>query len=157
VRPPSCRCLRPEELYGALWGYLSDRFPIGGRDAADAGWQAGVLLLALMASGSTEQAIAQLLTGLGWALEGGRPIDRRTVIGLVTDDARMLRRVSALGGDRLDSWPGQVTAEGVRLAQAAMADEHSGTRDRGAGLSSRCGHRRTTSKVCMNPSMRCAF
>jgi hypothetical protein len=110
-----------------LWWYLADRFPIGGRDATEAGWQAGVLFLALMASGSTDQAemtIARLLTGLGWALEDGHPIDRRTVTGLVADDVRLLRRVGALHGDRLDTWPGQVTPAGVQLAQAALADEH---------------------------------
>lgn len=111
----------------ALWWHLADRLPLGGRGAADAGWQASVLLLALMASGSTDPAettIAQLVTGLGWALDGGHPIDRRTVTALVADDVRLLRRVGALSGDWMDAWPGQVTPGGVQLARAALADEH---------------------------------
>ncbi len=110
----------------ALWWHLAGRLPLGGRGVADAGWHAGVLLLALMASGSTEPAettIAQLLTGLGWALEGGHPIDRRTVTALVADDVRLLSRVGALEGGRRDTWPGRVTPGGVQLARAALADE----------------------------------
>lgn len=109
-----------------LWWYLAGRLPMGGRDVTDVGWQAGVLLLALMTSGSTEHAdgaIAQLLTGLGWAFAGGQPIDRRTVIGLAAEDAHLLRRVGALDGDRLGSWPGQVTVEGIALARAALVDQ----------------------------------
>lgn len=111
----------------ALWWHLADRLPLGGRDAADAGWHAGVLLLALVASGATDPAettIAQLLTGLGWALEGGHPIDRRTVTALVADDVRLLRRVGALEGGRRDTWPGRVTLGGIQLARAALADGH---------------------------------
>ena len=111
----------------ALWWHLADRLPLGGRGAADAAWHAGVLLLALMATGSTDQpeeTLAQLLTGLGWALEGGHPIDRRTVTALVADDVRLLRRVGALEGGRRDTWPGRVTPRGVQLARAALADEH---------------------------------
>ena len=76
-----------------------------------------------MASGTTEQAevqIAQLLTGLGWALEGGRPIDRRTATGLVAGDVRLLRRLGALDADRLGEGPGAVTADGVALARATL-------------------------------------
>ncbi len=107
----------------ALWWHLASRLPIGGRDASDAGWQAGVLLLALMASGSTEDAetrIAQLLTGLGWAIEDRQPIDQRTASGLVAGDLRLLRRVGALEGGRSGR---QVTAAGVQLARAALADQ----------------------------------
>lgn len=108
-----------------LWWHVAGRLPIGGRGDADASWQAGVLLLAVMAAGSTKDAdamIAPMLTGLGWALESGLPIDRLTVIGLVADDAHLLRRIEALDGDRWDGWPGQVTTEGIALARAALAD-----------------------------------
>ena len=111
----------------ALWWHLADGLPLGGRGAADAGWHAGVLLLALMASGWTDPAetmIALLLTGLGWALEGGHSIDRRTVTALVADDVRLLRRFGGLEGGRRDTWPGRVTSGGVQLARAALADEH---------------------------------
>ena len=125
VLTPRGRTLAADPM--ALWWHLSGQLPIGGRDANQAGWQAGVLLLALMASGSTDRAevtIAQLLNGLGWALEGGHPIDRRTVTGLVADDVRLLRRVGALEGGRRDTWPGRVTSDGTQLARAALADEH---------------------------------
>lgn len=112
----------------ALWWHLAGRLPIGGRDASDAGWQAGVLLLALLASGSTEDVearIAQLLTGLGWAIDDGQSIDRRTASGLVAGDVRLLRRVGALEAGRSGRWPGRATAAGVQLARAAMADQES--------------------------------
>lgn len=51
-----------------LWWHVAGRLPIAGRGDADASWQAGVLLLAVMAAGSTEETdgtLAQLLTGLG--------------------------------------------------------------------------------------------
>ncbi len=35
------------------WWHLAGALPFGGRDVSDASWQAGVLLLALLASGST--------------------------------------------------------------------------------------------------------
>ena len=113
----------------ALWWHVAGRLPISGRDDADAAWQAGVLLLALMASGSTEHAdarIGHLLSGLGWALEGGLPIDRRSVIDLIGDEAHLLRRVGALDDDWRIGWPGQVTSEGAALARAALADTDAG-------------------------------
>lgn len=85
------------------------------RSAAAWETEGGVLLLALMASGSTEQAevaIAQLLTGLGWALKSGQPSDRRAVTRLVAEDVHLLRRVGALDSDRKAGWPGQVTVGG---------------------------------------------
>jgi len=109
----------------ALWHHVAGKLPLGGRDPADAGWQAGVLLLAVMASGDTTGAanrIAGVLTGLGWAIDGGRPIDSRTVIGLAAADARLLARVGALDGDWRAPWPGQVTRGGAALARAAMTD-----------------------------------
>jgi hypothetical protein len=110
-----------------LWWHLAGRLPIGGRDVNDASWQAGVLLLALMASGSTRQAdmvIAQLLTGLGWEHEGGQPVDRRTVLGLLAENARLLRRVGALDDDWQACWPGEITVEGLALARAALVAHH---------------------------------
>ena len=111
-----------------LWRHLAGALPVGGRDAADAEWQAGVLLLALMASGSTddaEVAVVGLLTGLGWALGDGQPIDRRTVSGLVAADVRLLRLVGAFERDRRGGWPGTLTPDGIALAQAALADPRS--------------------------------
>ena len=108
-----------------LWSHLANALPIGGRDAADAGWQAGVLLLALMASGSTDNAevtVAQLLAGLGWAVGDGQPIDRRTVTGLIAEDVHLLHRVGAFEDDRHGGWPGTVTPDGITLAQAALTD-----------------------------------
>jgi hypothetical protein len=110
-----------------LWWHLAGELPLGGRDASDAAWQAGVLLLALMASGSSanvEVTVAQLLTGAGWSLEGGQPIDRRAATGLIADDVHLLRRVGAFERDRRGGWPGTVTPEGVALARAALAPPH---------------------------------
>jgi len=110
-----------------LWWHVAGHLPFG-KDPSDAEWQAGVLLLALMASGSTdnaEVAVAQLLTGLGWAIEGGQPIDRRTVTGLIAGDAHLLRRLGALERDRHSSWPGAVTSDGMALARAALSDQRS--------------------------------
>jgi hypothetical protein len=107
-----------------LWWHLADALPLGGRDPSDASWQAGVLLLALMASGSTDDAdetVAQLLMGSGWSLEGGHPIDRHAVSGLLRDDVHLLRRVGAFERDRRGGWPGAVTPEGTALARAALA------------------------------------
>ena len=106
-----------------LWWHLAGALPLGGRDASDARWQAGVLLLALMASGSTdnaEVAVARLLTGLGWAVGHGEPIDRRTAGGLIVGDIRLLDRVGAFEDDRHGRWPGTVTPAGIALAQAAL-------------------------------------
>lgn len=111
-----------------LWQHVAGRLPIGGRDVSDAGWQAGVLLLALLAADSTEDVetrIAELLTGLGWAIDDAQPIDLRTASGLVASDVRLLRRLGALGAGRSGRWPGRVTAAGVQLARAAMADQES--------------------------------
>jgi hypothetical protein len=106
-----------------LWSHLANALPLGGRDAADAEWQAGVLLLALMASGSTDNAevtVAKLLTGLGWAVGDGQPIDRRTVTGLIAADVHLLRQLGAFARDRRSGWPGTVTPDGIALARAAL-------------------------------------
>ncbi len=119
---------RGRELAGdpvGLWWHLAGALPFGGRDAKDAEWQAGVLLLALMASGSTDNAevtVAQLLAGLGWAVGDGQPIDRRTVTGLIAEDVHLLHRVGAFEDDRHGGWPGTVTPDGITLAQAALTD-----------------------------------
>jgi hypothetical protein len=106
-----------------LWCHLADALPLGGRDAADAGWQAGVLLLALMATGSTDNAevtVAKLLTALGWAVGDGQPIDRRTATGLIAEDVHLLRQLGAFERDRRGGWPGTVTPDGIALARAAL-------------------------------------
>ncbi len=106
-----------------LWWHLADALPFGGRDASDAEWQAGVLLLAVMTSGSTDDAevtVANLLTGLGWAVGDGQPIDRRTVTGLIAADVRLLRRLGAFERDRRGRWPGPVTPDGIEVARAAL-------------------------------------
>jgi hypothetical protein len=124
VPTPRGRTLATDPV--GLWRQLADALPIGGRDVTDASWQASVLLLAVMTTGSTDRAdavIAQLLTGLGWVLEGGQPIDRRTVAELTADDVHFLRRIGALEGDRLGEWPGQLTSGGIALARAALANE----------------------------------
>jgi hypothetical protein len=77
--------------------------------------------------GSTDDAdvtVAQLLMGSGWSLEGGQPIDRPAVAGLIADDAHLLRRVGAFERDRRGGWPGAVTPEGAALARAALATPH---------------------------------
>lgn len=66
--------------------------------------------------------VAQLLTGMGWALEGRQPIDRSAVIGLIADDVHLLHRIGAFERQRGGGWPGPVTPEGIALAQAAIAD-----------------------------------
>ena len=124
VPTPRGRALARDAV--GLWWHLADALPLGGRDASDAGWQAGVLLLALMASGSTDNAevtVAQLLTGLGWAVGDGQPIDRRTATGLIADDVHLLRQLGAFEDDRRGGWPGTVTPDGIALARAALADE----------------------------------
>ena len=120
---------RGRELAGdpvGLWWHLAGALPFGGRDAKDAEWQAGVLLLALMASGSTDNAevtVAELLTGLGWAVGDRQPIDRRTATGLIATDVHLLHRVGAFADDRRGAWPGTVTPDGIALARAALADQ----------------------------------
>jgi hypothetical protein len=117
---------RGRELAGdpaGLWWHLAGALPVGGRDVSDPEWQAGVLLLALMAKGSTDNAevtIAKLLTGLGWAVGDGQPIDRRTVTGLIAADVHLLRQLGAFERDRRGSWPGTVTPDGIALARAAL-------------------------------------
>ena len=109
-----------------LWWHLAGRLPLGGRKPSDVEWQAGVLLLALMASGQTEDAevrIARLLSGMGWALEGGVPVDRRAAVGLIADDVHLLHRVGAFARVRGGGWPGTVTTGGTALARAALADQ----------------------------------
>jgi len=106
-----------------LWWHLAGALPVGGRDVSDPEWQASVLLLALMASGETDNAevtIATLLTGLGWAVGDGQPIDRRTVTGLIAADVHLLRQLGALERDRRGGWPGAVTSDGIALARAAL-------------------------------------
>jgi hypothetical protein len=109
-----------------LWWHVAESLPLGGRGETDAAWQAGVLLLALMASGATGNAgvtVAELLTGLGWAVGDREPIDRRTAIGLIADDVRLLYRVGAFErGGR--GWPGTVTPDGVVLARASLTPPH---------------------------------
>jgi hypothetical protein len=111
-----------------LWWHLAGALPVGGRDVSDPEWQAGVLLLALMAPGSTDNAevtIAKLLTGLGWAVGDGQPIDRRTVTGLIAADVHLLRQLGAFERDRRGSWPGAVTDGGMALARGALAAQRS--------------------------------
>lgn len=106
-----------------LWWHLAGALPVGGRDVTDPEWQAGVLLLALMASGATdnaEVAVAQLLTGLGWAIGNGEPIDRRAARDLIADDIHLLHRVGAFEDDWRGRWPGVVTPAGIALARAAL-------------------------------------
>jgi hypothetical protein len=106
-----------------LWWHLAGELPVGGRDVADAEWQAGVLLLALMAAGSTDNAevtIAKLLTGLGWAVGDGQPIDRRTVAALIAADVHLLRQLGGFERDLRGGWPGTVTPDGIGLACAAL-------------------------------------
>jgi hypothetical protein len=107
----------------ALWRHLAGALPVGGRDASDPQWQADVLLLALMASGSTDNAevtVAKLLTGLGWAVGDGQPIDRRTATGLIATDVHLLRQLGAFERGRRGGWPGTVTPDGIVLARAAI-------------------------------------
>jgi hypothetical protein len=117
---------RGRELAGdpvGLWWHLAGALPVGGRDVTDPEWQASVLLLALMASGETDNAevtIAKLLTGLGWAVGDGQPIDRHTVTGLIAADVHFLRRLGAFERDRRGGWPGTVTPDGIALARAAL-------------------------------------
>jgi hypothetical protein len=109
-----------------LWWHLADALPLGGRDVSDAEWQAGVLLLALMASGSTDNAevtIAKLLTAQGWSVGDGQPIDRRTVTGLIAEDVHLLRQLGAFERDRRGSWPGTVTPDGIALARVSLTDQ----------------------------------
>ncbi len=116
-----------DDLVG-LWWHLAGRLPLGGRKPSDVQWQAGVLLLALMASGETDDAevmVARLLSGMGWALEGGVPVDRRAAGGLIAQDVHLLHRLGALDRDRHGGWPGTVTTGGAALARAALADQHS--------------------------------
>ncbi len=106
-----------------LWWYLAGALPVGGRDVSEAGWQAGVILLALLAAGTTDDAevtVARLLTGLGWAVGHGEPIDRRTAGSLIAADMRFLDRVGAFEDDRHGRWPGVVTPDGIALARAAL-------------------------------------
>jgi hypothetical protein len=117
---------RGRELAGdpaGLWWHLAGALPVGGRDVSDPEWQASVLLLALMASGSTDNAeviVAKLLTGLGWAVGDGQPIDRLTVTGLIAADVHLLRQLGAFERDRRGGWPGTVTPDGIALARAAL-------------------------------------
>jgi len=68
--------------------------------------------------------VAKLLTGMGWALQGRQPIDRRAAIGLIADDVHLLSRIGAFERQRGGGWPGTVTPEGIALAQAALAAPH---------------------------------
>ena len=123
---PTARARKLADDPVGLWWYLAGRLPLGGRDRSDAQSQAGVLLLALMASGETDDAemrVAQLLTGIGWALEGGAPVDRRAATGLIAQDVHLLHRLSAFDRDRHGDWPGTVTTGGTALARAALADQ----------------------------------
>ncbi|GGI09385.1 plasmid pRiA4b ORF-3 family protein [Egicoccus halophilus] len=120
VPTPRARALADDPV--GLWQHVAGALPVGGRDAADAGWQAGVLLLALMAAGATDDAevrVAALLTALGWAVGEGQPVDPRTAGHLVVDDVRLLRRLGAFERDRR-AWPGTVTPDGIALARAAL-------------------------------------
>jgi hypothetical protein len=117
---------RGRELAGdpiGLWWHLAGALPLGGRDLSDPEWQAGVLLLALMASGSTdnvEVTVAKLLTGLGWAVGDGQPVDRRATTSLIAADVHLLHRVGAFEDDGGGGWPGAVTPDGIALARAAL-------------------------------------
>lgn len=105
-----------------LWHHVAARLPIGGGNESDAEWQAGVLLLGMMATGTTDDAetvIATCLSDLGWQQGDGHPIHRLTVGGLIRDDVHVLRRLGALTSE--GAWPGYVTAGGARLARLALA------------------------------------
>ena len=119
---PTARGRTLAEDPAGLWPHVASRLPIGGRNEDDAEWQAGVLLLGMMATGSAEGAdvtLASCLSELGWQQGDGHPIDRLTAAGLIRDDVQALRRLGALGSD--GAWPGQVTAGGVMLARLALA------------------------------------
>jgi hypothetical protein len=121
---PTARARQLADDPVGLWWHLASRLPLGGRTSSDVKWQAGVLLLALMASGETADAevrVGQLLTGMGWALEGGSPVDRRAATGLIAEEVHLLRRVGALARVRDGGWPGTVSPEGITLARAALA------------------------------------
>ncbi len=106
-----------------VWWLLAGELPLSGRDASDAEWQAGVLFLALMATGSTDAAgveVARLLTGLGWAVGDGARVCRRAGTGLIAAEVRLLLQLGAFDRDRHGGWPGTVTPEGIALARAAL-------------------------------------
>ncbi|MBS3939849.1 MAG: plasmid pRiA4b ORF-3 family protein [Actinobacteria bacterium] len=107
-----------------LWWHVAASLPLGGRGETDAEWQAGVLLLALMAAGSADDAavtVAELLTGLGWAVGDREPVDRRTASGLFADDVHLLHRLGAFESEDRGRWPGPATPGGTALARAALA------------------------------------
>jgi hypothetical protein len=121
---PTARWGRLRDDPIALWWHVAGRLPLSGRGIDDAGWQAGVLLLALVATGDTErilQRVGGLLTDLGWAV-GGQPIDRSTVVELVRADLALLERLGALADRRSSGrWPGEATPTGITFARAVLS------------------------------------
>lgn len=122
---PTARWGRLRDDPVALWWHVAGRLPLSGRGVEDAGWQAGALLLALVATGDTErilERIGRLLTDLGWAVGDGQPVDRSTVIELVRADLALLERLGALVDRRSSGrWPGEATPTGIAVARAVLS------------------------------------
>lgn len=113
------RALRSDPV--ALWWRLAESMPAA-KD--DCGRQAGLLLLVMVAAGVTmdrDEAIAALLTAIGWQTRYGEPLDSFAVRDAARSTRAVLRRIGALSGDSGTLAPDQAPArEGVAFARAAL-------------------------------------
>jgi hypothetical protein len=108
----------------ALWWHLAERLPVGRRDSErDAGMLA-LLAVAAGADASNEVSLGPIMTGLGWRLRSGQPLDDHVVRGWAITTVEALRRLGCFdaGGARRSLAP---TAAGRAFARAALRTHRS--------------------------------
>ncbi len=102
-----------------LWWHLAGRLPAGRRDPER---DAGLLTLLAVAAGTAGDSplgLGRIMTGVGWQLRSGRPLDDHTVWGWAITTVEALRRLGCFetGGRRHSRTP---TAAGQSFARAAL-------------------------------------
>lgn len=105
----------------ALWWHLAERMPLASRDLIET--QAGLMLLILVAAGSSDDAhgaIADFLNAIGWRSSDGMPLTPAMAVRAAWDTDAVLRRLGALP-DRSGAARRQpATADGTSFARAAL-------------------------------------
>jgi hypothetical protein len=102
----------------ALWDHLAERVPPKTKEKS--GWVAGLLLLLTVAAaqGNVLDEAAELMTGLGWQVDG-MPIEKGDVMQLAESVRTVLDALGGWSDDYTIRWD-QPTEQGREFARAAL-------------------------------------
>jgi hypothetical protein len=105
----------------ALWWHLAERMPPASRDACET--QAGLILLATLAAGSTDNpngTVAEILDAIGWRSIDGTPMTPSMAYQAAWDTSSVLHRLDALIDEPGHRSSDKSTPQGVTFARAAL-------------------------------------